>query len=102
VGALDRLNLVRRIKFSPEQANADRMNCLVDRYMERKAPCMVMMLHSTSLSAGYSPYAADQAQLESLYRNFEVTCEYCLGHWQMTSSTMSDFARLHTPSLVDC
>jgi hypothetical protein len=44
VGILDRLSLVRRIKFSPEQADATRMRALVDAYLSAGAPTMVMML----------------------------------------------------------
>jgi len=91
-GILDRLNLAHRIKFNPEQADARRMNQLVDAYLANGAPCMVMMLHSSSLVPGCSPYVADQSRLDRLYRDLEATFEHCLSRRHMKSETLSGFA----------
>jgi len=96
VGILDHLNLARRIKFSPEQADARRMNQLVDAYLANDAPCMVMMLHSSSLVAGCSPYVADQSRLDRLYRELEATFEHCLSRRRMKSETLSGFAESYS------
>jgi hypothetical protein len=93
VGVLDRLNVVRRIKFSPEQANAPRMTRLVDVYLARRAPCMVMMLHSSSLVAGGSPYVPDARRLETLLADLEATLAYCTERRGMIGHTLSGFAR---------
>ena len=92
VGILDRLNLVRRVKFSPERAGGARMKQLVDAYLARRAPCMVMMLHSSSLVAGYSPYVADEHRLESFYQDLEAVFEHCLKRRAMTADTLTGFA----------
>jgi len=91
VGVLDRLNLVRKIKFSPEQADAARMKQLVDAYASNGAPCMVMMLHSSSLVAGLSPYAADDRTLDGLYRDLQAAFEHCLERHGMIGETLTDF-----------
>jgi len=92
VGALDRMNLVRRIKFSPEQADAARMRQLVDAYVANRAPSLVMMLHSSSLVPGFSPYVPDLARLDRLYRDLEATLDYCLNRHGMEAKTLTGFA----------
>jgi len=92
VGILDRLNLVRRIKLSPEQADAKRMCRLVDAYLAEGARCVVMMLHSVSLVAGCSPYVADAPALERLYDDLIATWEHCLSVRGMTTRTLTEFA----------
>jgi len=92
VGILDRLNVIRQIKFSPEKANATRMRQLVDAYVRNSAPCMVMLLHSSSLMPGYSPYVPDQQRLERLYQDLERTFEHCLCRHGMQSATLTGFA----------
>ena len=77
VGIADRTGLLRRIKFSPEQADAAQMNRLADMYVARAAPCIVLMLHSSSLEVGHSPYVPDARRLEQFYANLEATFEYC-------------------------
>jgi hypothetical protein len=93
VGALDRLNLVRRIKFSPEQADAARLRQLVDAYTVNRAPCVVMMLHSSSLVTGCSPYARDERKLEDLYHALTATFEYCVRRRGMGTATLTGFAQ---------
>ena len=91
-GILDRLNLVRRIKFSPEQADATRMKQLVDAYLANGAPCMVMMMHSSSLVPGYSPYVADRQRLEELYLDLEAVFRHCQQRHEMVGETLTGFA----------
>ncbi len=92
VGIADRTGLLRRIKFSPEQADAARMNRLADMVVARGAPCVVLMLHSSSLEAGHSPYVPDAGRLEQFYADLEATFEYCLSRLSMISMTLTQFA----------
>ncbi|NQU25302.1 MAG: hypothetical protein HQ567_28795 [Candidatus Nealsonbacteria bacterium] len=96
VGILDRLNLVRRIKFGPEQSDAARMKQLADAYLANAAPCMVMLLHSSSLMPGHSPYAPSEAALEQMYDEMETTFEYCRRRLAMESATLTEFAESST------
>jgi len=92
-GLLDRTGIVRRIKFSPEQATASNMRRLVDRYRARGAPCMVMMLHSSSLAPGFSPYVPTRERLDQMLDDLDHTFRYCVEQKGMTSMTMTQFAR---------
>ncbi len=92
VGVLDRLGIVRRIKFSPEQSDAHRMRQLIDASLQRGAPTLVMSLHSSSLCVGCSPYTRTTADLERLYRNLETTFEYCRKTRDMSAATLTEFA----------
>lgn len=98
VGILDRLGIVRRIKFSPEQADTRRMKQLVDAYLAQKTPAMVMMFHSSSLAPGYSPYVRTEADLNRFYRDLEATFDYCLKQRGMAASTLAEFAGSFRPA----
>ncbi len=78
VGVIDRLGIARRVKFCPERASCSDMRALVDCYIELSVPCMVMMMHSSSLAAGYSPYTPDQVALERFYARLEGAIAYAL------------------------
>ena len=92
VGALDRLNLVRYIKFTPESADAARMKQLVNASVRERLPCMVMALHSSSLVAGHSAYVPDERRLERLYRDLDAALAHCTGQHAMRGDTLSGFA----------
>lgn len=92
IGALDCLRIIQSIKFTPEQSGWRRMNRLVNAYSALSASCMVMTMHSTSLSAGFSPYVPDQRALDRFYYNLSKTLDYCVGRVGMRSETLSSFA----------
>ncbi len=92
VGILDRLGLARRVKFCPEQASATDLCRLVDAYLANDAPVMVMMLHSSSLTARTSPYTPDEAGLERLLATLESTLSYCTRERKMSPAILSETA----------
>ncbi|WP_339909752.1 polysaccharide deacetylase family protein [Symmachiella dynata] len=98
VGILDRLGIVRRIKFSPEQARAQDMKQLIDAYLAGGAPVMVMLFHSTSLVAGQSPYVKTAERLEEFFADLAEVFEYCLTQRGMVPATLSGFAEQYTQS----
>jgi hypothetical protein len=103
VGIFDRLGLARRIKFSPEQSDAPRLRQLADAYVACQAPALVLMLHSSSLLAGYSPYARSRTELDELYRRLEQTFDYCLNAHQLHAATLTEFAAsfaTHNPPTI--
>lgn len=77
VGFVDRIGLARRVKFSPEQANAACMCAFVDAADAQGSHCLVMMFHSSSLVPGFSPYVRDRAALDEFLRRIELTLNYC-------------------------
>ncbi|QGJ69195.1 Hypothetical protein PBC10988_8630 [Planctomycetales bacterium 10988] len=91
-GIFDRLGWLQQIKFSPEKYSASQMQTLVDLYHAQDAPCMVMLLHSTSLLPGFSPYAADDSTCETLYQSMEAIFRYCREFKEMSTATLTEFA----------
>lgn len=91
-GVLERLGALRKIKFSPEKADTGRLSALANAYARQDAPCMVMMFHSSSLQAGFSPYVPDAAALTGFLRTIDETFAYCLGTLGMRGATLSEFA----------
>lgn len=89
VGILDRLNLLRRIKFSPEQSNFSRMKQLVEKYLDLRIPFLTMMFHSSSLVPGNSPYVKTENDLERFFQTLEKTFDYCLNRKGMKTTTLT-------------
>ena len=92
VRVLNRSGMVRYLRFLPELYSAAQMKQLVDAYLMHGAPCMVMMLHSSSLVPGYSPYVPDTKRLEELYRDLAEVVEYCQYQQGMVNRTLTAFA----------
>ena len=92
-GILDRLGILRKIKFSPEKGDASQLRPLIRAYCDQDAPCMVMMFHSSSLQPGNTPYVRDDSELQGFLNTIERTFEYCLNTAGMSPATLSGFAR---------
>lgn len=92
VGILDRLNLVRKIKFSPEKGAANRLNQLAAVYAALGAPAIVMMFHSSSLLPGATPYVKTEADRERFLATMRGVFDFCLNRLQMPTATLKDFA----------
>lgn len=98
-GLLDRLGILRRIKLTPEQATAAEMITLVEMLLRRKSPCLVLMLHSSSLMAGGSPYVTDQDELERIVKRLESTFRHCTVELGLSAATLTNLADVgHVPS----
>ncbi|HVJ84638.1 MAG TPA: polysaccharide deacetylase family protein [Caulifigura sp.] len=91
-GILDRLGVARRIKFSPEQADFGRMTQLVDSTLAQKRDMtvMVMLLHSSSLMPGASPYARTEEERDQLLDHFERTVRSCIEDRAFESRTLGE------------
>ena len=99
VGIVDRMGLARRIKLSPEQSSGANMRVLADVRCRQSAPSLVLMLHSSSLVPGLSPYAPDSASLERLYARLTEVFTHCLGDLNCTTATLGQFGRRFSSSL---
>lgn len=98
-GLLDRLNIARYVKLSPEQANLTRLKQLVDVYCARHLPVMVMMLHSSSLVPGLSPYCRNEHDLKETYRRLDGIFDYCIRQHNMPTRRLTEYARAVQPEL---
>ena len=92
-GILDRLGVIRRIKFSPEQADAAMMRKLVNVCLAQQMPVMVMMLHSSSLVPGYSPYVRNDRQADRFFETLSRTFHHCLEPIGMITATLTGLSR---------
>ncbi len=91
VGILDRLGVVQRIKLSPEQASAEQMKRLLSVRVRQGAPCVVLMLHSSSLVTTLSPYVPNHRALEQLYETLNQVFSYAIGDLMLTGATLTTF-----------
>jgi hypothetical protein len=89
-GALDRLGIVRRIKFSPEQADLNSLRRLADVYAARSAPAIVLMFHSSSLLPGGSPYVQTESQLGEFLARIDGILRHCIERMGCESCTLSE------------
>ncbi|MEM6363609.1 MAG: hypothetical protein AAF745_04220 [Planctomycetota bacterium] len=101
VGILDRLGLLKRIKFSPEQSDASSMCRLATLFARQSRPCMVLMFHSSSLKPGFTPYTPDSNAIEEFYRRLEITFEHCVGALGFLARTMAEYAAELESSRLD-
>jgi hypothetical protein len=91
-GVLDRLNLLRRLKFSPEQAGIRDAQQLVDAVLAEGVGVIVLMFHSSSLLPGFSPYVKTPADLDQFYVRLARMVDYCLIDKGCESTGLTMFA----------
>lgn len=72
MGALSRLGLLERIALTPEGVTADEALRGVDLAIDDGLPVLVLSFHSPTLAPGHTPYAATQADVETLYAWLEA------------------------------
>lgn len=96
----NRLGLTNHLKLSPEGTTLAELKGLVHSSLKDGVEHLVLMLHSTSLLPGYSPYAKDPQGVESLYRRLEGTLEYATKSQQCIGSTLSDLTKRIDPIAV--
>ena len=62
-----RLNLLERIALTPEGVSGYEAIRGIDIAIDEKLPVLVLSFHSPSLAPGFTPYVADQNDVETLY-----------------------------------
>ncbi len=91
-GIADRLGLTRRVKLTPEGTRISDILRLIRRCHAEGLSTLVLMLHSSSLAVGYSPYAPDADQLEQLYRRIRESIRYAIEKFGYQPVTLSQAA----------
>ena len=94
-GIADRLNLLRSVKLSPEQASAEDQKGLIDAAIQDGVDTLVLMFHSSSLLPGFSPYVRKEADLERFYATLDAVIKHCFEEQHCQSVTLSGAARHH-------
>jgi hypothetical protein len=97
-GILSRLNILKKIKFSPEKHSSQDLQILADIYSSQNAPALVMMFHSSSLQPGYSPYVKSKEDLTEFLRTIDSVIDYCLNTLDMESATLESFGEFYASS----
>ncbi|MCY2966630.1 MAG: hypothetical protein NT069_23875 [Planctomycetota bacterium] len=91
VGLLDRIGLLRRVKLSPEQADAPTMCGLIDASLAQGSDCLVLMFHSSSLVPGHTPYVRTPRDLEEFHSRLRAVFNHC-ARLKLHSPTMTSYA----------
>ena len=95
-GIFSRLNLLNKIKFSPEKHDATELKTLARIYSQQHNPSIVMMFHSSSLVSGHSPYVPNDVALKNFLGVIDELIDYCLNSLDMESATLAGFAQSYT------
>lgn len=98
-GIADRLGVARRMKLTPEGTRLEDLKRLIDACFVDGLTTLVLMLHSSSLVAGLSPYAASRDQLEAFYTRLSGALEYAVSQYGYAPVTLTQSAN-HLASKV--
>ncbi len=91
-GILDRLDVLRSLKLSPEQSSPSDAKRLIDASIRDGAETLVLMFHSSSLVPGFSPYVKSASHLETFYAWLDDVFAHCLGERGCQSTTLTTAA----------
>jgi hypothetical protein len=87
-----RFGLTRHLKLSPEGTELKELKGLVDGLVRDGINHLVLMLHSTSLMPGFSPYCKTPEALENLYDRLEKTLQHAIEHHHFQGAALLDVA----------
>ncbi len=91
-GIADRLGIARRVKLTPEGTTISDQKKLIDACVADGQTTLVLMLHSSSLVPGLSPYSRDETHLESFYARFSETIDYAVSAYGFRSVGLTQAA----------
>ena len=86
----NRLGVTRHVKLSPEGTTLAELRDLVRSSLLAGVTHLVLMLHSTSLLPGYSPYAKDVQGVDALYERLEGALMYATKFHGCVGVTLSE------------
>lgn len=92
-GIADCVGIARRVKLSPEGTRLRDLRKVIDSAVRDGLSTLVLMLHSTSLAAGFSPYAKTERQLEELYDRLSGTILHATETHGFQGATLTDAAK---------
>lgn len=91
-GISDRLGLTRRVKLSPEKYGIQDLKKLIDASVIDGLTTMVLMLHSSSLVPGMSPYARTDSDLDSFYKTMTSAIAHAMTEHGFRPATLTQSA----------
>ena len=96
-----RIGLTRHVKLSPEGTTLGELKGLVESALNDGVNHLVLMLHSTSLLPGFSPYAKDHAGVEALYNRLSGILELTTKRFSCSGIMLSDIPKLLPAKAAD-
>ncbi len=91
VGILYHLNLLKNLSLSPELDTLQNMMSCARMFVSCGRNVFNVFLHSSSLTAGFSPYVTSDAQLETYLDHIRQFFEFVRRHWSVEGLTLTEF-----------
>lgn len=91
-GALQRIGL-KILWLRPSTFTLDEMKRLSDLLIERNAPALTMMLHSSELYPGTSPHQRTEKETDACFGRIEGILEYLVNQKGLRPMTLAEFRR---------
>jgi hypothetical protein len=95
VGLFYRLNILKRIKLSPENAHFSDMKRLVDICLERKHRVLHLTFHSSMCSLGNSPFSMVQKEMDTRMNDLRNILDYIVNVKNIKSCVAEDIYEEH-------
>lgn len=92
-GIADRLGIARRVKLSPEGNSVRDLQHLMSAAVQDGLHTLVLMLHSSSLVAGCSPYSSTEIHLEDFLGRLEKCLQFARTEFNAQGVTLTQAAR---------
>lgn len=90
IGLLYGLNILKKIKLSPEVATFEEMKKLVDVCLSRDCEVLHLTFHSSMNSVWHSPYSKDEEERDARIRNLKDILNYIVNQKNINSYTAND------------
>lgn len=91
-GIADRLGIARRVKLSPEGNSVRDLQQLMSAAVQDGLHTLVLMLHSSSLVAGCSPYCVREPDLRNFLDRLESCIEFARNEFDAEGTTLTQAA----------
>lgn len=91
-GIVDRLGMARRVKLSPEKYLKHDLLQLIDSAVRDGLTTMVLMLHSSSLVPGMSPYTKTDSDLDAFYETLTTAVGHAINEHGFRPVTLTQSA----------
>lgn len=91
-GIADRLGIARRLKLTPEGYHTIDLQNLISACVQDGLQTLILMLHSSSLVAGCSPYCPSETDLEEFLKRLETCLQFARNEFDVRGVTLTQAA----------
>ena len=91
INLLKRINILKRIKLSPEDASIKDMKKICDIFINKGVPVLHLELHSSNLVIGKTSYIKNKKDLNNFYKNTEIIFDYVMNKKECIPVYCSEF-----------